>query len=88
MLICTGVEPRRPPETVQNLFLDLSATQEDHIEVNETNSLRKAMAYTAQTGNEQDITMQAGKQRATLPLIRRFNQHSERLLTSSLCVIV
>lgn len=30
--------------------------------------------------------MQAGKQRGALPLIRRFNQHSERLLNSALCV--
>jgi hypothetical protein len=37
-----------------------------------------------QTGNEKDVTMQAGKQRGALPLIRRFNQHSERLLNSAL----
>jgi hypothetical protein len=39
----------------------------------------------AQTGNEQDVTMQAGRQRATLPLIRKFNEHSERLLKAALC---
>lgn len=27
-----------------------------------------------------DVTMQAGKERAALPLIRRFNDHSEKLL--------
>jgi transcription initiation factor TFIIH subunit 1 len=37
-----------------------------------------------ETGNLPDVTMQAGRQRATLPLIRKFNEHSERLLKSSL----
>jgi transcription initiation factor TFIIH subunit 1 len=45
-------------------FLDLAATEEDH---GETNLIR-------------DVTMQAGKERSSLPLIRRFNQHSEKLL--------
>lgn len=30
--------------------------------------------------------MQAGKQRGVLPLIRRFNEHSERLLNSAMYV--
>ena len=30
--------------------------------------------------------MQAGKQRAVLPLIRKFNEHSSRLLNTVLCV--
>ena len=30
--------------------------------------------------------MQAGRQKAALPLIRRFNEHSERLLQSALLV--
>ncbi len=30
--------------------------------------------------------MQAGKQRGALPLIRKFNEHSERLLKSAACV--
>lgn len=30
--------------------------------------------------------MQAGKQRGALPLIRKFNEHSERLLKSAMCV--
>lgn len=37
-----------------------------------------------QTGNEKDVTMQAGKQRAVLPLIRKFNEHSTRLLDTAL----
>ncbi len=39
-----------------------------------------------QTGNEKDVTMQAGKQRAVLPLIRKFNEHSGRLLNAVLYV--
>lgn len=39
-----------------------------------------------QTGNEKDLTMQAGKQRAVLPLIRKFNEHSTRLLDTALSV--
>lgn len=39
-----------------------------------------------QTGNEKDVTMQAGRQKAVLPLIRKFNEHSERLLNSALWV--
>ena len=30
--------------------------------------------------------MQAGRQKGALPLIRKFNEHSERLLRSALCV--
>ena len=30
--------------------------------------------------------MQAGRQRGALPLIRKFNEHSERLLKSAMCV--
>lgn len=41
----------------------------------------------AQTGNEKDVTMQAGKQRAVLPLIRKFNEHSTRLLDTALYVL-
>jgi hypothetical protein len=37
-----------------------------------------------QTGNTNDVTMQAGRQRAILPLIRKFNEHSERLLNYAL----
>ncbi|KAF8520410.1 hypothetical protein BU17DRAFT_65427 [Hysterangium stoloniferum] len=63
-----GLEPRKRKNTSVGLSVNLEATQEDH----------------PQTGNEKDVTMQAGKQRGALPLIRRFNQHSERLLNSAL----
>ena len=49
-------------------FIDLGATSVDHEE----------------TGNQNDVTMQAGKQRAVLPLIRKFNEHSTRLLDTAL----
>ncbi|TDL25910.1 hypothetical protein BD410DRAFT_783894, partial [Rickenella mellea] len=62
------LEPRRQRGGDVDLIIDLYATQEDHIE----------------TGNEKDVTMQAGKQRGALPLIRRFNEHSERLLNSAM----
>ncbi|KAI0063716.1 hypothetical protein BV25DRAFT_1936361 [Artomyces pyxidatus] len=62
------LEPRRQRESNVDLFIDLEATYEDHEE----------------TGNEKDFTMQAGKQRGALPLIRKFNEHSERLLKTSM----
>ncbi|KIK97803.1 hypothetical protein PAXRUDRAFT_824572 [Paxillus rubicundulus Ve08.2h10] len=62
------LEPRRPREEVSDLFINLGATLEDH----------------GETGNEKDVTMQAGRQRGALPLIRKFNEHSERLLNSAL----
>ncbi|KIK67231.1 hypothetical protein GYMLUDRAFT_1019663 [Collybiopsis luxurians FD-317 M1] len=62
------LEPRRQKDANVDLFVDLGATREDHEE----------------TGNEKDVTMQAGKQRGALPLIRKFNEHSERLLNSAL----
>lgn len=36
-----------------------------------------------QSGNQKDATMQAGRQRGALPLIRKFNEHSERLLNAA-----
>ncbi|KAI6121403.1 hypothetical protein F5141DRAFT_1042745 [Pisolithus sp. B1] len=63
-----GLEPKRPREEVADLYISLGATLEDH----------------AETGNEKDITMRAGRQRGVLPLIRKFNDHSERLLNSTL----
>ncbi|KAJ3508383.1 hypothetical protein NLJ89_g5788 [Agrocybe chaxingu] len=59
---------KRPRNEHVEVFVDLAATLEDHEE----------------TGNEKDITMQAGRQKAALPLIRKFNEHSERLLNSAL----
>ena len=43
-------------------------------------------SLSAQIGNEKDVTMRAGRQKAALPLIRKFNEHSERLLNSALFV--
>lgn len=63
-----ALEPKRPREEVADLYISLGATFEDH----------------AETGNEKDITMRAGRQRGVLPLIRKFNDHSERLLNSTL----
>jgi len=62
-----GLQPLRSRQSVGEKVLDLAATEEDH----------------GMTGNTQDVTMQAGKQKAVLPLIRRFNEHSERLLKAS-----
>ena len=39
-----------------------------------------------QTGNDKDVTMKAGKRKNAIPIIRRFNDHSERLLQSALWV--
>ncbi len=49
-------------------FLDLGATEEDH----------------GETGNRKDYTMRAGAAKSTLPLLRRFNEHSTSLLDSAL----
>ncbi|RCI06635.1 RNA polymerase II transcription factor B subunit 1 [Rhizopus stolonifer] len=48
--------------------IDLSSTQEDHIE----------------GGNAPDFTMKPGREAQTLPLIRRFNRHSMRVLETTL----
>lgn len=52
----------------RNRLIDLGATESDH----------------NPTGNEKDWTMRAGAERGVLPLVRRFNEHSERVLSSSL----
>ncbi|KIM31414.1 hypothetical protein M408DRAFT_65050 [Serendipita vermifera MAFF 305830] len=62
------LEPRNIRQDPVNVLVNLVATREDH----------------GETGNTQDVTMQAGKQKSTLPLIRKFNEHSERLLNSAL----
>ncbi|KIJ68000.1 hypothetical protein HYDPIDRAFT_107564 [Hydnomerulius pinastri MD-312] len=62
------LQPKRPRDEVSDLYINLGATLEDH----------------GETGNEKDVTMQAGRQRGALPLIRKFNEHSERLLNSAL----
>jgi hypothetical protein len=73
------------------MFIDLEATRGDHEEVRTLTfhgPFHTCVNFTIimQTGNEKDVTMQAGKQRGALPLIRKFNEHSERLLKSALCV--
>ncbi|KAJ2917789.1 hypothetical protein MD484_g2640, partial [Candolleomyces efflorescens] len=62
------IEPKRQRSEKPELFLDLGATSEDHGELTV----------------ERDVTMQPGRQKGALPLIRKFNEHSERLLNSSL----
>lgn len=47
-----------------NRLHDLGATFQDHPD----------------TGNSPDFTMRAGKQQASMPLIRRYNRHSEAVL--------
>jgi transcription initiation factor TFIIH subunit 1 len=49
-------------------LLNLAATEEDH----------------GETGNIKDFTMRAGGQKKSLPLMRRFNEHSERLLEQTM----
>ncbi|KLO05745.1 hypothetical protein SCHPADRAFT_910823 [Schizopora paradoxa] len=61
------LEPRRQRDEEVDIFVDLVTSQEDHVE----------------TGNKRDLTMQAGRQRGALPLIRKFNEHSERLLNAA-----
>ncbi|WAR61746.1 hypothetical protein PtB15_12B436 [Puccinia triticina] len=63
-----GIEPKQINTREIFKLLDLAATQEDH----------------AETGNSSDWTMRAGTQRSSLPLMRRFNEHSQRLLDSTL----
>ncbi|MCO5583372.1 hypothetical protein L7F22_037282 [Adiantum nelumboides] len=58
----------RKEYNAHDAFLDLGATAEDH----------------GETGNEKDWTMRAGVERKTLPLMRRFNDHSQSLLDSAL----
>lgn len=45
---------------------------------------RPLILHYLQTGNERDVTMKAGKRKNAIPIIRRFNEHSERLLQSAL----
>lgn len=78
------LEPRQARNDLVSLGVDLTATQEDHTEVSATCTCQRDRLNFVQTGNTNDITMQAGRQRAILPLIRKFNEHSERLLNSAL----
>lgn len=63
-----GIEPKHAQRPVYDRLLDLGSTQYDHNE----------------SGNALDITMQAGKVKAALPLMRRFNEHSQRLLDATM----
>ena len=54
------------------------------MEVSATCMCQRDRLNFVQTGNTNDVTMQAGRQRAILPLIRKFNEQSERLLNSAL----
>ncbi|KAL1728800.1 hypothetical protein EV714DRAFT_274260 [Schizophyllum commune] len=63
-----GLEPRRPRTETVSMLVDLATTSEDH----------------GEAGTTKDITMQAGRQKGAIPLIRKFNDHSERLLNAAL----
>ena len=88
MTLYTELEPRRQRDGDVEMFLDLGATNEDHGEVGflilALYRHRRLTVSVTKAWNEKDITMQAGKQRGALPLIRKFNEHSERLLKSAM----
>ncbi|KAH9006725.1 hypothetical protein EDB83DRAFT_2509368 [Lactarius deliciosus] len=65
------LEPRRPRDDEVDMFIDPETTRGDH---EAGSSLR-------------DVTIQARKQRGALPLIRKSNEHSERLLKSTIAVL-
>lgn len=60
-------------------FLDLAATEEDHGEVGRVFS-HVSRLIVGKAITIRDHTMQAGRERSALPLIRRFNDHSDKLL--------
>ncbi|WWC89097.1 uncharacterized protein L201_004015 [Kwoniella dendrophila CBS 6074] len=62
-----NIQPRQNMPDDVERFLDLAATEEDH---GESITVR-------------DVTMQAGRERSALPLIRRFNDHSKKLLRAA-----
>ncbi|WVQ99485.1 hypothetical protein IAU59_006620 [Kwoniella sp. CBS 9459] len=62
-----NVQPRQAQPDDVERYLDLAATEEDH---GESITVR-------------DVTMQAGRERSALPLIRRFNDHSKKLLRAT-----
>ncbi len=61
--------PRSDLLQVRNKLVDLTATMEDHLN---------------DFGNEPDMTMKPGKVRESIPLIRKFNRHSEIVLKSTI----
>ncbi|WVF71377.1 hypothetical protein IAT40_006181 [Kwoniella sp. CBS 6097] len=62
-----NIQPRQAQPDDVERYLDLAATEEDH---GESITVR-------------DVTMQAGRERSALPLIRRFNDHSKKLLRAT-----
>ncbi|KAK1924060.1 TFIIH p62 subunit, N-terminal domain-containing protein [Papiliotrema laurentii] len=58
-----NIQPKEKLPDHIERFLDLSATEEDH----------------GETSTQRDPTMQAGRERGALPLIRRFNANAARL---------
>ncbi len=83
--LSSELEPRRQLTDDVELYVDLAATREDHEEVPSVAYLvYHSLIDLRKTGNIKDITMQAGRQRGALPLIRKFNEHSERLLNAAL----
>lgn len=64
------LEPKNTNMRQDDIYrlLDLAATEEDH----------------GETGNSKDFTMKAGSQKKSLPLMRKFNEHSERLLVQAM----
>ncbi|WRT66590.1 uncharacterized protein IL334_003549 [Kwoniella shivajii] len=62
-----NIQPRQSLPDDVERYLDLAATEEDH---GESITVR-------------DVTMQAGRERSALPLIRRFNDHSKKLLRAA-----
>lgn len=63
-----GDEPLHQRAPASSLLINLYATSEDHEE----------------TGNAKDFTMKPGGLRSTLPLIRKFNEHSTNVLDAAL----
>ena len=78
------VTPRHERDGVGQMLIDLDATEQDHPEVGLANTTGPLTNERTQSGNTQDLPMQAGRQKQAIPLIRRFNEHSERLLNSAL----
>ncbi|KAJ3101341.1 RNA polymerase II transcription factor B subunit 1 [Phlyctochytrium planicorne] len=59
--------PKKQKKDIDNRFIDLSATAEDHL---------------TEYGNTPDFTMKAGNFKSSLPVLRRYNRHSEVVLKS------
>ena len=79
-----GVEPQKQRDNDVGLLVNLLATQEDHLEVSSPQAgYSETDTHLIQTSTQKDATMQAGKQKGALPLIRKFNEHSERLLNAA-----